>query len=121
MNNQDHMDLKLPAEFHNEQQMKIREESKDLAKAMNNVYNKIVFNCQKSCLKFDSAKVSKEETQCLMKCANENMFLDNFLYEVDTASQLAATEGKPKKAAFYINRRIEDATASSNNPIRQHF
>ena len=80
---------------------------------MNNLYNKIVFNCQKSCLSFNEAKLNKDETGCLLKCANENMFLDNFLYEIDAASQIATTESKPKTAAFFITRRIEDLTDTS--------
>jgi hypothetical protein len=38
------------------------------------------------------------------------MYFDNFVYEMDTAQQIAATEGKPKKSTFYLNRRIEDLT-----------
>jgi hypothetical protein len=38
------------------------------------------------------------------------MFFDNMVYELDSAVQMATTEGKPKKAYFYINRRIEDLT-----------
>jgi hypothetical protein len=41
------------------------------------------------------------------------MFLDNFVYETDTASQIAVTEGKAKKANFYLTRRIEDLTSTS--------
>lgn len=54
--------------------------------------------------------LTQEESICLRRCANEAMFLDNFLYEADSASQVASTQGKPKKAAFYIPRRIEDLT-----------
>jgi hypothetical protein len=38
------------------------------------------------------------------------MFLDNFLYETDSAMQLASTQGKPKKAMFFTSRRLEDLT-----------
>ena len=89
----------------------LREEAKDLSRAMNHVYNSIVFSCQKSCLStFTQSKLTQEETTCLLRCANENMFLDNFLQEADSAEQVAATQGKPKKAAFFISRRIGDLT-----------
>jgi hypothetical protein len=89
----------------------IREETRDLSKSMNHVYNSIVFSCQKRCLTdFKSNIASKEEQTCLLRCANEFMFFDNFIYETDSAQQIASTQGKPKKASFYISRRIEDLT-----------
>jgi len=89
----------------------LREETKDLSRAMNHVYNSIVLSCQKSCLSsFAQAKLTQDETTCLLRCANEHMFLDNFLQEADSAQQVAATQGKSKKAAFFISRRIEDLT-----------
>ena len=45
-------------------------------------------------------------------CVDDNMFFDNFAFETHSAQQLAASEGKNKKATFYINRRIEDLTDS---------
>ena len=65
----------------------MREETADLSKSMNQVYNSIIFSCQKRCLtSFITNKVSKDEGVCLQRCANENMFLDNFLTEADSAS-----------------------------------
>jgi hypothetical protein len=43
------------------------------------------------------------------------MFLDNFLYESDSAMQMASTQGKTKKAVFFVNRRIEDLTSATAN------
>jgi hypothetical protein len=89
----------------------LREETKDLSKAMNHLYNSIVFTCQKKCLgSFSAGALSPEETTCLFRCANESIYLDNFMQEADSAQQLASTQGKPKKAAFFISRRIEDLT-----------
>lgn len=39
------------------------------------------------------------------------MFLDNMIFEFDSAMQIASTEGRPKKANFYYSRRIEDLTS----------
>lgn len=96
----------------------MREDTKDLARSMNLVYNSIIFSCQKRCITTftkahpdQPATLAPEESACLVKCANENMFLDNFLYEIDSAQQLASTQGKPKKGTFYIGRRIEDLTS----------
>lgn len=92
----------------------LREETKDLSRAMNHVYNSIVFSCQKNCLStFTQSKLTPEETTCLLRCANESMFLDNFMQEADSAEQVASTQGKPKKAAFFISRRIGDLTNSN--------
>ena len=89
----------------------IREEARDLSRAINQVYNSIVMTCQRKCItNFNEKVLSKDETMCLIRCADTHMFLDNFTYEMDTASQIAATEGKMKKASFYMNRRIEDIT-----------
>jgi hypothetical protein len=78
---------------------------------MNHLYNTFVFNCQKQCLTdFKSKVITGEENVCLSRCVNQNMFLDNFLYETDSAMQLASTQGKPKKAMFFANRRLEDVT-----------
>lgn len=90
----------------------LREDVRELSKSMNHVYNSIIFSCQKRCLtNFTSSnKLTPEETTCLTRCANEQMFFDNFIFETDSAKQVAATQGKEKKASFYINRRIEDVT-----------
>ena len=78
---------------------------------MNYLYNAMVFNCQKKCLlDFKTKAISEDEKTCMTRCSNEHMFLDNFIYESDSAQQLASTEGKPKKASFFISRRIEDLT-----------
>ena len=78
---------------------------------MNHLYNSMVLTCQRKCLlDFTSKAISEDEKTCLTRCSNENMFLDNFIYESDSASQLANTEGKGKKATFFISRRIEDLT-----------
>ncbi|TNV86543.1 hypothetical protein FGO68_gene15762 [Halteria grandinella] len=105
----------------------LREETKDLSKAMNHVYNRLVFTCQTRCLQGISVntnptpaqktsalqKLSAEESTCLRRCADQMMYLDNFVYETDSAMQLASTQGKPKKAVFYTTRRIEDLTSNS--------
>jgi len=45
-----------------EKLMMIKEETKDLSKAMNNVYNQMVFACQKKCLNnFATNVLSQEE------------------------------------------------------------
>ena len=94
----------------------IREEVRDLSKAINQVYNSIVMTCQRKCISdFTQRVLSKEETTCLIRCADTHMYLDNYTYEMDTASQIAATEGKMKKASFYMNRRLEDVTQASPN------
>jgi hypothetical protein len=46
------------------------------------------------------------------------MYLDNFMYESDSAMQVASTQGKPKKAVFYTARRIEDLT-SGNDSVKE--
>jgi len=92
----------------------LREEARDLSRAINQVYNSIVLSCQKKCLtSFKEKVLTKDESTCLIRCADTQMFLDNFVYETDTAAQIAATEGKAKKASFYLTRRIEDLTSTS--------
>lgn len=107
----------------------LREESKDLSKAINHVYNRVIFACQTRCLEGLSVqtgpqagfkkpasaaeKLSESEVRCLKKCADQMMFLDNFVYETDSATQVASTQGKPKKASFFATRRIEDLTLPS--------
>eukprot|EP00347_Sterkiella_histriomuscorum_P022473 403338359 len=94
-------------------QHEIKEEVKELARASNNVYSQIIFSCQKQCLSsfLQSKQPTKEEVSCLMKCANENMFLDNFLFERDSAIDAANQQQKQKKAQFYISRRMDDLTS----------
>ncbi len=77
---------------------------------MNYIYSKIIVSCQRRCLTFENEKVREPEVECLLKCANEYMFLDNFLFETDTATQIASNENKIKKANFYISRRVDDLT-----------
>ncbi len=54
-----------PTQDLNENQLIVREEAKELAKQMNNVYNRIVFSCQKRCLTIgsneDGNKISEAE------------------------------------------------------------
>ena len=88
----------------------IRDQSKILAKSMNHIYNTIIVSCQRRCLSYESERIKIDERDCLLKCANEYMFLDNFMFEVDSISQHAAMENKLKKASFFINRRIDDLT-----------
>lgn len=42
--------MELPDGISQEKLTMLREETKDLAKAMNQVYNSMVFSCQKRCL-----------------------------------------------------------------------
>ena len=94
-----------------EQMQSIKDESRELSKAMSHLYNTIILNCQKKCLYFDTKSISNSEKSCLLRCANESMFLDNLVYELDSATQAASTQDKPKKAFFYYSRRIDDVTS----------
>ncbi|CDW82241.1 UNKNOWN [Stylonychia lemnae] len=96
----------------NEQNQIIREDTKELAKSINNIYSNIILSCQKQCLQGfnQSDEFTSDERTCLTKCVNKHMFLDNFLYETDSANEIASEQGKTKKAVFYQNRRIEDLT-----------
>ena len=47
----------------------------------------------------------------MYKCADEYVFFDTATYELDSASEIAMLEGKPKKAYMYYNRRLEDLTS----------
>ena len=46
-------------------------------------------------------------------------FMDNTLYEMDSASTLASMQGKPKKAFMYFNRRIADLATPLQWLIKQ--
>lgn len=106
----------------------LREETKDLSKAMNHVYNRIVMTCQSRCLQGISfqaqqplekpasavQKLTELETTCLRRCTDQQMYMDNFVFETDSAMQLASTQGKSKKGVFFTGRRIEDLTTALN-------
>ena len=93
-----------------EEIQEIREHTKTLAKTINQVYNTVIVSCQRKCLSYESDQIKQAEKECLYKCANEYMFLDNFMYEVDSVTQHAFLENKAKKSSFFINRRIDDLT-----------
>ena len=42
----------------------------------------------------------------MTKCADEYIYFDTANYELDTASQIAMAEGKPKKAFLFYKRRV---------------
>ena len=69
-----------------------------------------ILNCQKQCLSLSSKDVSAAEQACLMRCADSYTFFDNANYELDSAAQIAAQQGKQKKGFIYYTRRIEDLT-----------
>ena len=54
------------------------------------------------------------EKGCIKKCLDQQIFFDNATYEFDSAAQMAAAQGKPKKAFIYFNRRIDDLTTGIN-------
>lgn len=70
----------------------------------------MILPCQKQCLNLHESKISEQERNCLQSCMDKMAFLDNTTFELDSASTMAAQQGKPKKAFVYYSRRIEDLT-----------
>ena len=68
----------------------------------------IIQPCQVKCLNFEEAQISDGEQLCLRDCLDKMAYFDNTVYELDSATSLAAQQGKPKKAFMYFTRRIED-------------
>ena len=41
------------------------------------------------------------EVACLKKCAEQQVFFDNSVFEIDSAMELAKKQGKEKRAFIY--------------------
>jgi len=50
------------------------------------------------------------ERNCLKRCADQNVFFDTATYEFDSALEIAVAQGKPKRAAIFRNKRMDDLT-----------
>jgi len=69
----------------------IREDTQSLMKSANYLYQGgIILPCQKRCLGFAEAEVSREEQLCLVRCVDEYTFFDKATYELDSATLLAS-------------------------------
>ena len=99
----------------------LQEDTKQLAKEMRYVNSSMILHCQKQCFSyigaFDLPKpdekpgaLSQGERTCLKTCLDQQVFFDTAMYEFDSVTQIAAAQGKPKKAYFYQTRRIDDLT-----------
>mmetsp|Transcript_24640 Transcript_24640/g.30720 ORF Transcript_24640/g.30720 Transcript_24640/m.30720 type:complete len:104 (-) Transcript_24640:102-413(-) len=92
-------------------QIAIREETRNLLRESTYMPMKaMILPCQKKCLNLYESSISETERTCLQSCMDKMAFLDNATFELDSASTMAAQQGKPKKAFVYFNRRIEDLT-----------
>ena len=52
---------------------------------------------------------------------DRQVFFDNTVFELDSATQIAASINKPKQGYIYIHKRIDDLTSPLNKHLLENL